>query len=224
MWKLFLIMMVTLGSVSAALPPPTASEIAQLDLRPNSYTPDLGVRGPIEIMMPKVVCRRYDGSRGYGTSFRINQNTVVTAYHVIDESRSCSVNGQDISVVLADVGKDYALLHAPTDKKGHFAIDCTAPKPFNWYYAQGWGGGVIQLHRWLSRGRVEQGVMNKRPGWLPYHEFDGLAIPGDSGGPVTDPLTGGVVAIVSANWVGTEDIPFARSLTDTVLCTSGVER
>lgn len=217
MLKLLFLVIVALVSVSAATP--SANDPLPFQtFRPASYTPDMGQSGPLDVLMPRVDCWDAQRVRYYGTAFRINKDFVLTAAHVVD-GKSCRINGQPAPITMIDVGQDYALLQSSTDQPAHFAIDCTPPEPLRWYYAQGWGGQQLQFHAWLSRGRLETGVMaDVPPDWLPYHEFDGVAIHGDSGGPVINPFSGGVTAIVSARWSGPTAIPFARAMADTIFC------
>lgn len=158
---------------------------------------------------------KIDCEEGSGTGFKLADGRWVTARHV-SKLTNCLVDGLPILVTYSDDWGDISTFVVPGDKrKGGYQVDCDGFLDRHWYSAQGHAEGLpvitavnimyAELAQWAGKDR----------GWsvLVYNRV----IPGQSGGPILDSLSGKVVGVVNAFGIFFP-ISFSRELKRTVVC------
>jgi hypothetical protein len=133
---------------------------------------------------------------GSGTGFKLSDGRWVTANHVA-RMTNCQIDGLPIAVIASDEAMDYAIFLVPgDDRRGGYAVDCAGYVDHRWYHAQGHALGlpVIRSLPIMYLPALDDIFADR--GWktLIYNRV----IPGQSGGPIIDSVSGEVVGIVNA--------------------------
>lgn len=145
---------------------------------------------------------RVSCGRVMGTAWKINEDTYVTADHVISEG-GCSVGGEPISDVRVDPDKDFATFIGPKTPY-RVKYSCGGFNAKEEYLAVGYAFGFFHktFQPWIASVFKQGG----------YQSFIGESIPGMSGGPVLNEW-GKAVGIVNMRWPAR-----SRELKDTFIC------
>lgn len=172
--------------------------------------------------IPRIVCFMKTDANGdtwfsAGTGVWVGKNIAITADHVVAHAISCSIEGEKATIVREYGALDYAVVSA-VNRGGVIApISCDGIVAGRVYRATGYADGetYTRIAIWIGlAGRVDDPTFH----FNGLSRFDGLAIGGMSGGPVTEENTGRVAAIVNA---GNEEKPhdsWGRAIADTYLC------
>jgi S1-C subfamily serine protease len=150
----------------------------------------------------------------FGTAWRADKGTIVTAAHVIGSGR-CYARGPGrlalpLEVLTVDGALDLATLKFPSNDPA-LKIDCGKVKAGRRYFAIGYALGIYRMKSEV----VATGEIFNHPAQRGMAVFRGNAIPGMSGGPVM--YRGKVIAIVNAG-NSEENRMIGRMLRDTPLC------
>lgn len=204
----------------AASPTPTAKAL------PTEFAP------PPTLNLSAI--RSIECDDGWGTGFLIGKNTLATALHV---GGMTNCHDRETSTPLKmyynDEKHDFALMTGDYPDMPYFRVDCKGFKTGANYYSFGQtpyaGRGVFMFRGALMvaqsdytgkdfKVQMEDGVKNM-PG---MRHIVGNMVPGMSGGPITDVLTGSVEGINNVGntnmlgWPGLDGYSF--ELKNTVLC------
>jgi hypothetical protein len=153
--------------------------------------------------------------RTRGTGFYVMANVLASAHHVT-QGDNCATDTELVAVKFASEKLDYSQSYAATADPDPMEIDCEGFVEGRQYIAVGYAHGAM-----LQRAVVVSHAANVLPGleWEDYTTMVGTErfIPGMSGGPVIDALSGKAVGLVKGynNFPG---ISYARALKDTPLC------
>lgn len=151
--------------------------------------------------------QRVDCGKGFGTAFRVDHDTMVSAAHVTALG-PCKIRGKSYQLTEQNGALDFSTVHL--EGAGHIRIDCGGYIPGRWYYAVGYANAAP----WQTIVPIYATVLK--------HDLTGqrilrnMVIPGMSGGPVLSDQ-GAVVGIVNARNADF-DVSFSRELKDTSLC------
>lgn len=156
---------------------------------------------------------------GSGTGFLINNRTVVTAQHVVEDMYSCTIDGVALKMDQENKTLDYATLSIGTRGLESLPIRCEGFKRGENYYAIGYArGSRFTMNRLIASSRFENATdENGQRIGTHLRELRGTAIPGMSGGPILD-KDGYVVGITVAISTSGVDRVFSRELKETHLC------
>jgi hypothetical protein len=164
--------------------------------------------------IPKVACP--DGS---GTAFRVGPHLLLTAKHVATH-KGCTIDGQPMKVAWVSPTSDVALLS--DDRSGRFLhVDCGGFVQGRTYAALGYARGLDQITRveMVAIGEAVGVRLEGKPQSGPMGVLVGVftSVPGQSGGPIVDAMTGDATGIVSG---GNFEVAVSVSvaLRDTPIC------
>lgn len=125
-----------------------------------------------------------------GTAFRIGRYTWLSVTHVT-RNGGCTIGGEQFKLEWNDPDRDFTILHLEKRPGKGLAIDCEGFKRGRIYIAIGHArGNAVQT----SIPLVATG--DTREGFAVLHGIF-TVIPGQSGGPIIDKLTGKVVGTVN---------------------------
>lgn len=125
---------------------------------------------------------------GSGSAFRIGRNTYLSVAHVTTQA-ACYANGKPIEAVRMD--GDFTIARVRDNRAGFMRIDCGGFIPGREYIAFGFARGLDGLTA------VELVATNMRNDDTVALRGMATVIPGQSGGPIVDKLTGSVVGTVN---------------------------
>jgi hypothetical protein len=161
-----------------------------------------------------------------GTGIVLENGFVLTASHVVQGGKTCTIRGTDIrsSDILLTVVKDnptmdFTVLHGKISVNHPFSINCAGFQTGAKYFMAGhpYATGLIIVP--VSALDI---YVNGRPSpaldIVHLRELVGTSHPGMSGGPVVDPQRQ-VIGFVSARPTTDDSITMVKELEDTYLCT-----
>lgn len=167
---------------------------------------------------------RCDG--GTGSGFIAGDGVIVTALHVaaLGGCRDAET-GNSYTTYHRDEAHDLAMMVGETPTMTPSILDCQGYTPGKTYIAQGitsfkqeWS--LFRRVKTVAMGKVDLEVQGEAV--LGIRELSGYIVPGMSGGPVHDALTGAVVGIVNVGYFSRAGHPVGQSysyeLKDTALC------
>jgi hypothetical protein len=149
-----------------------------------------------------------------GSGFKLKDGRWVSVNHVTTND-NCTVDGQPITVTYADPNGDISIFSVDLGLRGGLEIDCGGYRDHLWYHGQGFADGlpIVRSVPVMDYEQLREMAIDRGWGVLAYNRF----IPGMSGGPVLDSISGKVVGTVNA-FSPFFPISFSRELKETVLC------
>jgi hypothetical protein len=159
----------------------------------------------------KVIC----SAGNMGTGFYMGDGLIMTADHVVGNSKVCIVGGEAASVVYRDLDKDVAVMET-TNKKHRNTYSCEKYKRGQIYYAVGWANA----DKFIVKAMVGTGQNVKKidlPPLLGTGVLRGEFYEGMSGGPVFS-SSGKVIGVVNGVSLDDPTISMSREFKDTKFC------
>lgn len=166
-------------------------------------------------LVQQIVCPSPDGKGEYlGTSWFAKDGTMVTAAHVVEGMKHCTVRGKEITVTKLDHEADYAIFTVDIHPEEVLSYTCEAFKKDEQYLAVGYALGqdkVVQPMRASSEIDTDEQDFSGEA-FLVGKSYEGM-----SGGPIFN-MQGQVVGIVNGGDGEGRAQALSRSLTETALC------
>jgi hypothetical protein len=168
-----------------------------------------------------VECTSADGDIT-GTGTIVAKNRVLTANHVVYQTKSCTVSGKAVKVVWSDAKLDVAMLSADLGDTAVAQYSCEGFQAYKPYYGFGYAAGID--YAMVKMFPTKASLTVPPDDDYPFENKNqrllfGAAIAGMSGGPIVDASDGRVVGIINSG-DAVEDGLSSRDLIDTPLCTA----
>jgi hypothetical protein len=157
--------------------------------------------------------------RSRGTGFYVRTNALASAHHVT-QGDNCATDIEPVAVKFGSEKLDYSTSYVATADPDPMEIDCGGFVEGRQYIAVGYAHGAM-----LQRAVVVSHSASVLPG-LNWEDFTTMVgterfIPGMSGGPVIDAVSGKAVGLVKG-YNTFPGVSYARALADTPLCNGAV--
>lgn len=150
-----------------------------------------------------------------GTAWRMSQGRFATVAHVSDHS-GCAIEGRLMEIEYIDPDGDFSIVRTDDPTEGGIEIDCGGYRAGTWYHAVGFARGDPWSVTIPISASLIPNLVSLIHGWQLLMGFE-YVIPGMSGGPVLDGMTGHAVGMVNA-YNDKLSASWSRSLKDTILC------
>ena len=157
-----------------------------------------------------------------GTGIVVTDQMVFTAFHVVEDVSSCTIETRDgakvsVYVVNRDPFNDFAILMtAKSVFKDAYSINCGMAEQGVTYHAAGYPAGrgltIVKITP-----RAEYITIAGRNPSDAFRGFDGKMRPGMSGGPVVTP-DGSVIGFISARLADDAKVGLVKEMVDTAIC------
>lgn len=223
-WAVLALMFVSACSQAVQDPLPEAEPPTQRQIlkRLVPIIPENQIIPPITDTINLSSIQKLTCDTGTGTGEIVSSDFVVTAYHVVGQSKTCLIGDRPFEVVYRSEELDFAVLdYSPREHDQRIPINCDGFVTGQKYYMVGWARGYRYT---LNIGTATATYVNGkdfRSGqpFTDIRELDGRVYPGMSGGAVLD-QRGYLVGIVNATSTvpGKAPTMLARELRQTYMC------
>lgn len=166
-----------------------------------------------------IVCKTGPKTGRTGTVDIIDQDTWITAAHVVVGTQACNIFGEPAEVTYVNEELDIAVVKAKTGPITRFPINCSGIAAGHVLLALGYAGDRYVMNKLASTSEKATFIDHATKKYIVNNGtiLVGEVISGMSGGPVVNE-NGELVGIILANSTGGPHLSYVRDLKDTYLC------